>query len=191
MAGRGHRRKRRPRRARALRTISSRCCDLTRRARADSRAGAQSSVDKRKEQEAMNGQPSRIWPGRPYPPGATWDGEGVNFALFSEHAERIELCLFDSKSKRQVECIELPEQTDQVWHVYLSDARPGLLYGYRVYGKYDPAQGLRFNPRKLLLDPYAKSIVGHLRWSDAHFAYRIGSRREDLAPDDRDDAFGM
>ena len=139
----------------------------------------------------MNGQATPVWPGRPYPLGATWDGEGVNFALFSEHAQGVELCLFDPKGKRQVECIELHEQTDQVWHCYLPDARPGLLYGYRVRGKYDPANGLRFNPRKLLLDPYAKSIVGHLRWSDAHFAYRIGSRREDLAPDDRDDAFGM
>ena len=139
----------------------------------------------------MNGQTSPVWPGRPYPLGATWDGEGVNFALFSEHAEGVELCLFDPKGKRQVECIELHEQTDQVWHCYLPDARPGLLYGYRVRGKYDPAKGLRFNARKLLLDPYARSIVGHLRWSDAHFGYRIGSRREDLAPDDRDDAFGM
>ena len=132
-----------------------------------------------------------MWPGRPYPLGATWDGEGVNFALFSEHAEGVELCLFDPKGRRQVERLALRERTDQVWHCYLPDARPGLLYGYRVQGKYDPAQGLRFNPRKLLLDPYAKSIVGALRWSDAHFAYRIGGKREDLAPDDRDDAFGM
>ena len=132
-----------------------------------------------------------MWPGRPYPLGATWDGEGVNFALFSEHAEAVELCLFDPKGKRQVERLALREQTDQVWHCYLPDARPGLLYGYRVQGKYEPAKGLRFNPRKLLLDPYARSIAGALRWSDAHFGYRLGGRREDLAPDDRDDAFGM
>src|SRR5216110_2017724 len=132
-----------------------------------------------------------VWPGRPYPLGATWDGEGVNFGLFSEHAERVELCLFDPKGRRQLERIPLREQTDQVWHCYLPDARPGLLYGYRVYGPYEPQRGLRFNPRKLLLDPYARSIAGTLRWSDAHFGYRVGSRREDLAADDRDSAFGM
>ena len=132
-----------------------------------------------------------LWPGRPYPLGATWDGEGVNFALFSEHAERVELCLFDPKGKRQVDCVELREQTDQVWHCYLPDARPGLHYGYRIHGPYDPQQGFRFNARKLLLDPYAKSIVGTLRWSDAHFGYRLGGKREDLTPDDRDNAFGM
>ena len=132
-----------------------------------------------------------VWPGRPYPLGATWDGEGVNFGLFSEHAEGVELCLFDPKGRRQIERIALREQTDQVWHCYLPDARPGLLYGYRVHGPYDPQSGMRFNPKKLLLDPYARSIAGTLRWSDAHFGYRVGSRREDLAADDRDSAFGM
>jgi len=132
-----------------------------------------------------------IWPGGPYPLGATWDGQGVNFAIFSEHAERVQLCLFDPKGKREVDAIELREQTDQVWHCYLPEARPGLLYGYRVHGPYEPQRGLRFNPSKLLLDPYAKSIVGKLRWSDAHFGYRLGSRREDLALDERDNAFGM
>jgi isoamylase len=135
--------------------------------------------------------PPTAWPGGPYPLGATWDGEGVNFALFSEHAERVELCLFDPKGRRQVDCVELREQTDQVWHCYLPDARPGLLYGYRVHGPYDPQRGLRFNARKLLIDPYAKSIVGNLRWSEAHFGYKLGGKREDLAPDDRDNAFGM
>jgi len=132
-----------------------------------------------------------VWPGRPYPLGATWDGEGVNFGLFSEHAERVELCLFDPKGRRQLEVIPLREQTDQVWHCYLPDARPGLLYGYRVHGPYEPQRGLRFNPRKLLLDPYARSIAGTLRWSDAHFGYRVGSKREDLVADERDSAFGM
>ncbi len=132
-----------------------------------------------------------VWPGRPYPLGATWDGEGVNFGLFSEHAEHVELCLFDPKGRRQLECIALREQTDQVWHCYLPDARPGLLYGYRVHGPYDPQAGMRFNAKKLLLDPYARSIAGTLRWSDAHFGYRVGGRREDLAADDRDSAFGM
>ena len=131
------------------------------------------------------------WPGRPYPLGATWDGQGVNFALFSEQAEGVELCVFDPKGRREIERVKLPEQTDQVWHCYLPDARPGLRYGYRVYGPYDPAKGLRLNPKKLLLDPYAKAIVGNLRWSDCHFGYRVGGKREDLAMDERDNAFGM
>jgi len=133
----------------------------------------------------------RIWPGKPYPLGATWDGSGVNFALFSEHAERVELCLFDAQGRREVARIELPEHTDQVWHGYLPEGRPGLLYGYRVHGPYAPAEGHRFNPHKLLIDPYAKSLVGDIKWSDAHFGYRIGSRRDDLSLDRRDNASGM
>jgi isoamylase len=129
-----------------------------------------------------------VWPGRPHPRGATWDGEGVNFALFSENAEKVELCLFDPGGRRETQRIALGEQTDQVWHCYLPEARPGLLYGYRVHGPYKPEEGHRFNPHKLLLDPYAKNIVGALRWSDAHFAYRIGDKAEDLSSDRRDDA---
>ena len=132
-----------------------------------------------------------VWPGEPYPLGATWDGQGVNFALFSEHAEKVELCLFDAKGRRETARIPLPERTDQVWHGYLPEARPGLLYGYRVHGPYDPEQGYRFNPNKLLLDPYAKGIVGELLWSDAHFGYRMGSDKEDLSFDRRDSAPGM
>ena len=132
-----------------------------------------------------------VWPGAPFPRGATWDGEGVNFALFSEHATRVELCLFDRTGRREVQRIELREQTDLIWHCYLPDARPGLLYGYRVHGPYDPARGHRFNPNKLLLEPYAKDIVGQLRWSDAHFGYRIGHRNQDLSFDRRDNATGM
>jgi isoamylase len=132
-----------------------------------------------------------IRPGRPYPPGATWDGEGVNFALFSEHAERVELCLFDPNGRRETQRITLPEQTDQVWHGYLPDARPGLLYGFRVHGPYRPEEGLRFNPHKLLLDPYAKDIAGSLKWSDAHFGYKVGARKEDQSFDKRDNASGM
>ena len=132
-----------------------------------------------------------VWPGRPYPLGATWDGEGVNFSLFSEHAEKVELCVFDPRGRHEFFRIQLPEQTDQVWHGYLPEARPGLLYGYRVYGPYDPAHGLRFNHNKLLLDPYARQIDGELRWSDAHFGYRVGSKNEDLSFDRRDDAAGM
>jgi glycogen debranching enzyme GlgX len=132
-----------------------------------------------------------IWPGKPYPLGATWDGEGVNYALFSEHAEKVELCLFDPRGRRELARLTLPEQTDQVWHGYLPEARPGLLYGYRVDGPYNPTQGHRFNPNKLLLDPYAKSIIGSLNWTDAHFGYRLGSKREDLSQDRRDNAGGM
>jgi glycogen operon protein len=130
----------------------------------------------------------RIRPGRPYPLGASWDGEGVNFALFSAHAEKVELCLFDRSGTREEARIAMPEYTDEVWHVYLPDGRPDLLYGYRVHGPYDPANGHRFNPNKLLLDPYAKSLHGGLRWSDALFGYRVGGPREDLAIDRRDDA---
>ena len=132
--------------------------------------------------------PTKVWPGRPYPLGATWDGKGVNFALFSAHAEKVELCLFDRTGSREEARIALPEYTDEVWHVYLPDARPDLLYGYRVYGPYDPANGHRFNPNKLLIDPYAKSLDGRLRWSDADFGYRVGGPREDLAIDRRDNA---
>jgi glycogen operon protein len=132
-----------------------------------------------------------VWPGSPYPQGATWDGEGVNFALFSEHAEGVELCLYDQRGRRELQRIALREQTDQVWHCYLPEARPGQLYGYRVHGPYRPQQGHRFNPAKLLIDPYAKSIVGDLTWSDAHFGYRIGSPRTDLSIDRRNNAYGM
>ncbi|HLH77041.1 MAG TPA: glycogen debranching protein GlgX [Candidatus Binataceae bacterium] len=132
-----------------------------------------------------------VWRGTSYPLGATWDGQGVNFALFSEHAERVQLCIFDARSQHQTHVINLPWQTDQVWHCYLPEMRPGTLYGYRVYGPYDPKRGLRFNPNKLLLDPYAKQIVGPLRWSDSLFGYRIGSPREDFSFDRRDSAPAM
>jgi isoamylase len=132
-----------------------------------------------------------VWPGKPYPLGANWDGEGVNFALFSEHAEAVELCLFDQTGRRELHRVRIKEQTDQVWHCYLPEARPGLLYGYRVHGPYDPNKGHRFNPHKLLLDAYAKQIVGELKWSDSHFGYRIGSKNADLSMDRRDSAPGM
>jgi isoamylase len=132
--------------------------------------------------------PSKVWPGRPFPLGASWDGKGVNFAIFSAHAERIELCLFDRTGMHEEARITLPEYTDEVWHAYLPDARPNLLYGYRVHGPYDPAAGHRFNPNKLLIDPYAKSLHGRIRWGDALFGYRVGSPREDLSFDRRDNA---
>ncbi len=129
-----------------------------------------------------------VWPGRPYPLGATWDGEGVNFSLFSENAEKVELCIFDDAGKKELQRIELKEYTDQVWHAYLPEARPGMLYGYRVHGPYRPEAGHRFNPHKLLLDPYAKAIVGGIDWNDSHFGYCIGDEHQDLSFDERDSA---
>ena len=131
---------------------------------------------------------ARIREGRPFPLGATWDGLGVNFALFSAHATKVELCLFDADGRRELQRIELPEFTDEVWHGYLPDARPGTVYGYRVHGPYDPASGHRFNPNKLLIDPYAKGLIGTLRWHEAVFGYRVGSPRQDLSFDRRDSA---
>jgi glycogen operon protein len=129
--------------------------------------------------------------GRPYPLGATWDGAGANFALFSAHAERVDLCIFDARGRREIARHTLPEYTDEVWHGYLPGLRPGALYGYRVYGPYDPSNGHRFNHHKLLLDPYAKALSGTLRWSDAHYGYRLGAPRADLSFDRRDNAGGM
>src|SRR6185436_4231559 len=129
----------------------------------------------------------RVWPGQPYPLGATWTGIGVNFALFSAHATRVDLCLFDSADASSATiCVTLPEHTDMVWHGYLPDVRPGQLYGYRVHGPYDPGAGHRFNPNKVVLDPYAKSIGRQVRWDDAVFGYTIGDPRGDLSFDARD-----
>ena len=117
----------------------------------------------------------RVWPGRAYPLGATWDGAGVNFALFSENATGVELCLFDAAGDAaEASRVPLPECTDRVWHGYLPDAEPGQLYGYRVRGPYDPANGHRFNPHKVLLDPYAKAIGRDVTWDDSLFAYTVG-----------------
>ncbi len=132
-----------------------------------------------------------VWPGGPYPLGATWDGEGVNFALFSEHAEAVTLCLFDDRGRREIDAIPMKWQTDQVWHCYLPDVRPGQLYGYRVDGPYDPAKGHRFNSNKLLIDPYAKDIHGSVRWNDALFGYTIGDADGDLRRDERNSAPGV
>jgi isoamylase len=132
---------------------------------------------------------SRIWPGSPYPQGATWDGQGVNFAIFSENATGVELCLFEGpEDAQESHRIELRERTDLIWHGYLPDARPGQLYGYRVHGPYEPNLGHRFNPSKLLIDPYARAIGGQIRWDDAVFGYAIGDPGEDLVPDRRDSA---
>jgi isoamylase len=129
-----------------------------------------------------------VWPGRPYPRGATWDGEGVNFALFSETADRVELCIFDRDGAHEVQRIALPERTDHVWHCYLPEARPGLAYGYYVHGPYKPEEGLRFNANKLLLDPYAKDFVGELQWNDALYGYTVGHADGDLSFDERNSA---
>jgi len=134
----------------------------------------------------------KTWLGFPYPLGATWLGNGVNFALFSEAASSVDLCLFDNIDARQ-ENVRIPvtEHTDQVWHVFLPDARPGQLYGFRVSGPYEPERGLRFNSSKLLLDPYAKAIAGEVNWADEMFGYVVGGEDEDLTQDFRDDAWGV
>jgi glycogen operon protein len=135
----------------------------------------------------MNRLTSR--PGHPYPLGATWDGEGVNFALFSENATGVDLCLFDRPDQeKETHLIRIEERTNQVWHVFLPEVRPGQLYGYRVHGPYEPQAGHRFNPNKLLIDPYAKALNGRVQWSDAMFGYRIGDPEGDLSYDDRNNA---
>lgn len=126
------------------------------------------------------------WPGSPYPLGATWDGTGVNFALFSENAENVELCLFDNNDAE--ERIKIFEKTDQIWHIYLPEAKPGLKYGYRVYGPYKPEEGHRFNPNKLLMDPYAKAFDRQLTWDNSNFGYIVGDKNEDFSFDERDNA---
>ncbi len=136
--------------------------------------------------------PIKTWLGYPYPLGATWLGNGVNFALFSEHATSVDLCLFDSMEAPE-ENVRIPvtEHTDQVWHIFLPEVRPGQLYGYRVSGPYEPEIGIRFNSSKLLLDPYAKAIAGRVEWGDEMFGYVVGDEKEDLTRDFRDDAWGM
>ncbi|TFI56643.1 glycogen debranching protein GlgX [Sphingomonas parva] len=139
----------------------------------------------------MNRLPDRLESGSPYPLGATFDGLGVNFAVFSAHADRIELCLFDPSGKRELARLALPEVTDEVFHGYLPEARPGLLYGFRAHGPYAPEQGHRFNPHKLLLDPDAKRLHGQVKWTDALHGYRVRSPRADLSFDTRDSAAAM
>jgi isoamylase len=134
------------------------------------------------------GYAARIAEGVPFPLGATWNGVGVNFALFSAHATKVELCLFDSTGREEIERIELPEYTDEVWHVFVPDLKPGAVYGYRVHGPYAPEEGHRFNPNKLLLDPYAKAHVGELRWAPEIFGYTLDHEDGDLSFDGRDSA---
>lgn len=116
-----------------------------------------------------------LWKGHAYPLGATWAGDGVNFALFSEHATGVELCLFDRLGEVETARVRFTEVANHVWHGFLPEVKPGQLYGYRVHGPYEPAQGHRFNPNKVLLDPYAKAIAGRVDWSEEMFGYTIGA----------------
>ena len=134
---------------------------------------------------------SRVREGSPAAHGAIWDGKGTNFTLFSAHATKVEVCLFDSAGKTEQERIALPEYTDQIWHGYIPDVHPGAVYGLRVHGAYDPQQGHRFNPNKLLLDPYARGHIGELKWGPEVFGYTLGSKDEDLSFDERDSAPNM
>ena len=133
----------------------------------------------------------QIRPGRPFPLGATFDGAGTNFALFSAHASRVELCLFSADGRDEIARFALPEYTDEVWHGYLPGIGPQTLYGYRVDGLYAPETGHRFNRNKLLIDPYAKALAGRLIWDDVLMGYRSGSFGDDFSPDDRDSAFAV
>ena len=117
---------------------------------------------------------SRFRKGHSFPRGAMWDGKGVNFALFSANATRVELCLFDEEGNEERQRIDMPEFTDEIWHGYVPRLEPGTVYGYRVHGPYEPEKGHRFNPNKLLLDPYARAHIGSLTWDDACFGYTIG-----------------
>jgi isoamylase len=135
---------------------------------------------------------NRIWHGAPYPLGATWQEQGVNFSIYSERATGVDLVLFEHEDDEHERVrVRMRQVTDQVWHVFLPDLQPGQLYGYRVEGPYKPKEGLRFNPTNLLIDPYAKAIAGNVIWGDELFGYRVGNPEEDLVPDDRDDAHGV
>ncbi len=136
-------------------------------------------------------QKIRVREGSPNPRGATWTGLGVNFALFSANATKVELCLFDDQGEREIARLTLPEYTNEIWHGFLPDARPGTIYAYRVHGPYEPAEGHRFNPNKLVLDPYAKAIVGQLEWGPELFGYTLGHADADLSYDERDSAHLM
>ncbi len=134
----------------------------------------------------------KIFTGRPFPLGATWEGDGTNFAIYTENAEKVELCLFDeAMGEAETERIDMPEMTGYVWHCYLPGVNPGQLYGYRVHGPFDPGQGLRSNPSKLLIDPYTKAIAGKVDWAAPVFPYQMGQEDADLTLNEEDDAYGM
>ena len=129
----------------------------------------------------------RVWPGKPYPLGANWDGRGVNFAIYSENANSVKLLFYENReSNTPTQEIELKEKTGYVWHAYCPDILPGQLYAYRVNGPYEPQRGHRFNQNKVLIDPYALAIAGTLRWNDSLFGYTIGDKAADLSFDKRD-----
>lgn len=129
----------------------------------------------------------RTWPGKPYPLGTTWDGRGVNFALYSENATRVELLLYENMSSKEPnDIVTLKDRMGYVWHAYCPDMLPGQLYAYRVYGPYEPKRGLRFNHHKALIDPYAKAIAGTVEWDHAMFGYKVGDPAYDLSYDERD-----
>ena len=131
----------------------------------------------------------QISAGKPHPLGAHWNGLGVNFALFSEHATKVELCLFSSTdAEKEEQRIELTECDAFVWHCFIKDIKPGQIYGYRVHGPFEPEKGHRFNPNKVLVDPYAQCIVRDVQWNDNLFGYQIGNKAEDLSFDERDSA---
>ncbi|HWC17534.1 MAG TPA: hypothetical protein VG498_10990, partial [Terriglobales bacterium] len=132
-------------------------------------------------------QKTKMKEGMPHPRGATWDGSGTNFAVFSANATKVEVALFDRAGERETARVELPEYTDQIFHGYLPDVGPGTFYGYRVHGPYEPDTGHRFNPNKLLLDPYARAHAGELKWNPAVFGYQLESG-DDLSFDERDSA---
>src|SRR3954454_1244245 len=132
-----------------------------------------------------------IMPGKPYPQGATWDGTGVNFALYSEKTTGVELCLFDNIDSTEWETVALRESTGYVWHGYLPGIKIGQLYGYRVHGAYEPERGERFNPAKVLIDPYARALAGKMNWDAPVFGYRLGDPAQDLSCDAQDDSFGV
>src|SRR6202161_1450544 len=131
---------------------------------------------------------SQVREGSPAAQGAIWDGKGTNFAVFSENATKVEICLFDRKGISELERIALPEYTDEIWHGYLPDVGPSDVYGLRVHGPYEPSAGHRFNANKLLLDPYARGHTGELKWDHAVFGYSIGAEGDDLSFDERDSA---
>jgi isoamylase len=132
--------------------------------------------------------PSRVREGSSHAQGAIWDGKGTNFTLFSRHATKVEVCLFDKPGIRELERIVLPEYTDEIWHGYIPDVNPSDVYGFRVHGPYEPQAGHRFNPNKLLLDPYARAHIGELKWRPEVFGYTIGAEGDDLSFDERDSA---
>lgn len=130
----------------------------------------------------------KILPGKSFPQGATWDGNGVNFTLYTENATGVELCLFDAENEDTEIKLKITERTNLIWHIYIEGICPGQLYGFRVYGPYEPQNGHRFNPHKLLADPYAKAMAGKIDWNDALFGYIIGNKDDDLSYSEVDSA---